>query len=204
MLKPKTSIIKAFTLTELLVSMAVLGLIATLTLPHMFMSADRAKKRAVFKEAYQALQEAVHAAAMDGVADTRGVVDYFNAKKVCKGNSRDLGCTTSTHDSPAILNGTFRPQQWAGHGVVLHNGVSIFGFNAIEPGTPGGISQEDRVVIGLEDFTTQEYFRILISVSDVNGNTIGNWGGIHKVANAIRPGEITCVDQNCFDMFEQN
>ena len=82
----KASVKKAFTLTELLVSMAVLGLIATLTLPHVFMSVDRAKKRAVFKESFQALQGATHQVALEG--GTRSdVIKLLIVKKICPNNA---------------------------------------------------------------------------------------------------------------------
>ena len=191
----KTSVKKAFTLTELLVSMAVLGLIATLTLPHMFMSADRAKKRAVFKEAYQALAQATHAAAMDGVTDSRGIVPYFNAQKVCLNNSVEEGCTTNT-----IFPGQAQQQ-----GVVLHSGVSIFGFNTgKDPGL--SINSDDTVVIGLEDFPKKEYFRINTSVMDKTnvGRVVGAVDGTVKTVIDVRPGEIKCLEQACFDMFKND
>jgi prepilin-type N-terminal cleavage/methylation domain-containing protein len=197
----KASIKKAFTLTELLVSMAVLGLIATLTLPHMFMSADRAKKRAVFKEAYQALAQATHAAMMEGVADSRGIIPYFNAQKVCLNNSLTEGCIKDT---------TFAPGQALQQGVLLHSGVSIVGFNTgKDPGL--SIQSNDTVVIGLENFAKKEYFRVETYVGDLNqpktlsylsgdlssGKTSG------KVVQ-LRPGDIVCADEACLDMFKKD
>jgi prepilin-type N-terminal cleavage/methylation domain-containing protein len=186
----KSDLKKAFTLTELLVSMAVLGLIATLTLPHMFISADRAKKRAVFKEAYQALQEAVHTAAMEGVADSRGIIPYLNAQKVCLTNSLTEGCTTSTMQSGDA-------------GVVLHNGVSIVGFNTgANASTP--IRSDDTVAIGLEDFAKKEYFRINTSLMDQTNEDryVGQNDGTVQTVIDVRPGEIKCLEQACFDMFK--
>ncbi len=184
----KTSVKKAFTLTELLVSMAVLGLIATLTLPHMFISADRAKKRAVFKEAYQALAQATHAAAMDGVTDSAGIIPYFNAQKVCLNNSVEEGC---------VKDPTSFPNQKSQQGVVLPSGVSIVGFIPVE------ISPEQHnAVIGLEDFTEKEYFKVIFNVKDVDVFVESSISGGIIQSNWIRPGEIKCLEQSCFDMFK--
>jgi prepilin-type N-terminal cleavage/methylation domain-containing protein len=195
-LTQKTSVKKAFTLTELLVSMAVLGLIATLTLPHMFMSADRAKKRAVFKEAYQALAQATHAAMMEGVADSRGIIPYFNAQKVCLNNSLTEGCIKD----PLVYLSQARQQ-----GVLLHSGVSIVGFNHGNSGNPG-IRSDDTVVIALEDFPKKEYFRINTSVMDKTnvGRVISASDGTVQTVIDVRPGEIKCLEQACFDMFKND
>ncbi len=192
MFHSKSDLKKAFTLTELLVSMAVLGLIATLTLPHMFMSADRAKKRAVFKEAYQALAQATHAAMMEGVTDSRGIIPYFNAQKVCLTNSLDEGCTSG-----------YIQVQHQDAGVVLHNGVSIVGFNT-GAYSGQGIMPDDTVVIGLEDFSKKEFFRVNTSVNDqlISGRAVAQLDGTVAKTIDIRPGEIKCLEQACFDMFK--
>ena len=190
----KASVKKAFTLTELLVSMAVLGLIATLTLPHMFMSADRAKKRAAFKEAYQALAQATHAAAMDGIVITRDIIPYFNAQKVCMGNSLSEGCSQVDVSKPGQFK--FQAEQ---AGVVLPSGVSIVGFNSVETNTV-----QDTVVIGLEDFTQKEYFRVILSVKDLGGFKESLKSGDLMQSDWLRPGEIKCLDQECLDMFKND
>ena len=189
----KASVKKAFTLTELLVSMAVLGLIATLTLPHMFMSADRAKKRAVFKEAYQALAQATHAAAMDGVAITLDIIPYFNATKVCMGNSLSEGCS-QFYSEPSEFLGQAKQA-----GVVLPSGVSIVGFGKV-----ANNQVQDTVVIGLENFTQKEYFRVITSVKDVGGFKGDAAPGDLLESVWIRPGEIKCLEQKCVDMFKND
>jgi prepilin-type N-terminal cleavage/methylation domain-containing protein len=189
-LTQKSSVKKAFTLTELLVSMAVLGLIATLTLPHMFMSVDRAKKRAAFKEAYQALAQATHAAMMEGVVDTTKIIPYFNAKKVCMVNSRSEGCSQIPDD----VTGHWQAGE---AGVVLPSGVTIFGFNT-------GLSEQDTVVIGLEDFPKQEFFRITLSVKDSGAFKGDAASGDLLESVWVRPGEIKCLEQKCVDMFKKD
>ncbi len=192
----KTSVKKAFTLTELLVSMAILGLIASLTLPHMFMSMDRAKKRAVFKEAYQALQDAVYASTMEGEANASwNIVNRrLNVSKICDTNARTQGCTSHQFGE-------------AGEpGVVLSTGVTVFGLHPV-------VSSGDAFVIGLEDFPQREYFYFIANYSDkpidmrqffdgYGGST--NWIGypVQYVPDpVVRPGQLKCVEQNCLDMF---
>ena len=205
MLTQKTSVKKAFTLTELLVSMAVLGLIATLTLPHMFMSADRAKKRAAFKEAYQALAQATHAAMMEGVADSRGIIPYFNAQKVCLNNSLTEGCIKGAPIYPLVYLSQARQQ-----GVLLHSGVSIVGFNHGNSGVPR-IRSDDTVVIALEDFPKKEYFRVETYVGDLNKSKTLSYlsgdlssGKTSGTVVQLRPGDIVCADEACLDMFKND
>ena len=81
-----------FTLVVLLVSVGILGLIATITLPHLYISQDKIKKKAAFKEAFNALSVATHAASIDGVAVTKYIIPYLNATKVCPDSMLNEGC----------------------------------------------------------------------------------------------------------------
>ena len=192
----KASVKKAFTLTELLVSMAILGLIATLTLPHMFMSVDRAKKRAVFKEAYQALAHATHAAMMDSET-TSQMIRRLNPTKICQTNALSEGCTQ--YSLGVEVN---EP------GVVLSTGVTIFGLASPADDSNG-------IVIGLEDFPKKEYFFIIVNQGETshthpNAALAGSdfWMGYPMVVPpgdvTIRPGEIKCIEQKCLDMFKND
>ena len=194
MLTQKASVKKAFTLTELLVSMAVLGLIATLTLPHMFMSADRAKKRAVFKEAYQALAEAVQSAWLQGESNVE-IMKKLNPKEMCRTSAFTEGCTTLYHFEAGQM------------GVKLATGVSIFGFAPDNFWTTSGA--HDGVMIALEDFPKKEYFYLALNIGETSYDTTG-WGpaiypsGMTPVNTIVRPGEIKCMEQACFDMFKND
>jgi prepilin-type N-terminal cleavage/methylation domain-containing protein len=196
MLIRKASVKKAFTLSELLVSMAVIGLIATLTLPHVFMSVDRAKKRAVFKEAYKALAEATQASMMEGET-TSQMIRRLNPKKICETNAKAQGCTQYT-DGVEVNE----------PGVVLSTGVTIFGLASPADTTNG-------MVIGLEDFPQKEYFFIISNQGDnpfffTNAEVAGSdyWMGYPMVVPpgdfTLDPGEITCIEQKCVDMFKND
>jgi prepilin-type N-terminal cleavage/methylation domain-containing protein len=207
----KASVKKAFTLTELLVSMAILGLIATLTLPHMFMSVDRAKKRAVFKEAYNALALATHKASLEGATTTMDIIPYLNVSKVCMDNATANGCTTHELETEAAVK--------------LSTGATIFNIvnapnhterNGIDGAGPPRIGSDiDGVVIGLEEFVNKEYFKIVISVAEEPFNISQGNGTYAEMRNALntirpgetvrlRPGEILCYDQACIDMFKND
>ncbi len=191
----KASVKKAFTLTELLVSMAVIGLIATLTLPHMFMSVDRAKKRAVFKEAYKALAEAVHTTMLEG-GTSYDVIKKLNPKKICQTNSFKEGCTQYSLGVDV-----------AEPGVLLSTGVSITGLSSITPIFNG-------IMIGLEDFPKKEYFYIMsnygeapFDATDFLSGKDGYTGYPLKLAVSpliVRSGEIKCVEQACLDMLKND
>ena len=190
----KASVKKAFTLTELLVSMAILGLIATLTLPHMFMSVDRAKKRAVFKEAYQAIAEAVHTTFLEG-GNESDVIKKLNPFKVCDTNAFEQGCTENTYSPHSSRVG-----------IVLATGVSVSGFNFNYDQT-GVIANRHGVYIGLEDFPKKEYFRVVINLMETPYDTVNSaadWWAPYQVRvdAVVRPGEIKCVEQACLDMFK--
>jgi prepilin-type N-terminal cleavage/methylation domain-containing protein len=59
--------VKAFTLSELLVSLSVLGLIAALTLPTIFNSVEQSRKKAVLKETVNILENVSYECAMEGM-----------------------------------------------------------------------------------------------------------------------------------------
>ena len=189
-----SSVKKAFTLTELLVSLTVLGLIATLTLPHLFASFDRAKKRAVFKEAYQALAEAVHSSTMEG-GTVFDIIDKLNPKKICRTNALTEGCTQYS-------GGGYEQNE---PGVVLATGATIFGLTS-------SVSSCNGIMIGLEEFPRKEYFYIITNQGEatliptfLNGSSAFTGYPLAPVPNlTVRPGEIKCVEQACLDMLKKD
>ncbi|XVJ52110.1 MAG: type II secretion system protein [Vampirovibrio sp.] len=218
------SIKKGFTLLELLVSLGVLGFIATITLPQIYISQDKIKKKAVFEEAYHAIATATQMASMDGVAITTDIIPYLNATKVCMTDSLAEGCVS------ASVTGTGDIDTFESHeaGVVLSTGVAIFGFNNGTASTelncvdgrrsPGfGRNSCDGFAIGLEGFAKPEYFQLAFGVGDetvninamtaaINGESIfvkDKLAVIRPDENIfLRPGEVLCLDQACLNMLE--
>ena len=65
-----------FTLSELLIALAILGLIATFTIPKVLNSTDTASKQAVFKETLGMLSEIQYEAVQTGQFNN----DFFRSK----------------------------------------------------------------------------------------------------------------------------
>ncbi len=193
MFERNTSTKKAFTLTELLVGLVLLGLIASFAVPYIVISAERIQKRALFKEAYHALAEATHATMLEGGRNWE-IITKLNPQKICMENARTQGCTTSDH---------FESEQ---QGVVLASGVSLFGFG--DEATHGDILA-DGVIMGLEEFPKKEYFYFVVNKSDRSFSTTGFLDGIFssgmtRVDTIVSPGEMKCMEQACLDMLKND
>lgn len=114
-----------FTLAELLISLAILGIIATFTIPKVLNSQADSQRVSVFKECYSVLSEVLYNSRLynaDLSTDT-AVKNYFtssiNAVKLCPNDQLAEGCCTA---SMAYCN--------AGEGaVVMHNGAIIYSIN---------------------------------------------------------------------------
>jgi prepilin-type N-terminal cleavage/methylation domain-containing protein len=64
---------KGFTLSELLISLSVLGLISSLTLPQVFNSVNNSKRKAVFKETLNMLNVMAQDASNNGGQASEGM-----------------------------------------------------------------------------------------------------------------------------------
>jgi prepilin-type N-terminal cleavage/methylation domain-containing protein len=116
----------AFTLSEVLISLSVLGLISALTLPSVFNSVNERRKLAVFKETLNALQTAHTDAIMDGSLTPNSYGTFFtrlNHVKFCQAPGD--GCRGWGNE-------------W-GEGVILQNGAYVWGF------VTDGLGSEDGV-----------------------------------------------------------
>jgi prepilin-type N-terminal cleavage/methylation domain-containing protein len=130
---------KAFTLSELLVSLSVLGLIAAITLPSIFNAVEAQKKNAVFKETYNTMDTLVQQYLMENTpALVSGGIGhpYFpwiaarvNAAQDCSQTGiKAQGCVSSSYivaSQPGVgsdikgvklSNGALLMFPWAGGG----------------------------------------------------------------------------------------
>gem|GEM_PF-2251596 len=106
---------RGFTLSELLVSLAVLGLISALTLPKIFTNVENLKKKAVFKETFMVLQQMYTTNHLKGGMFIRKAqLDTLNATKTCAGlgsfglDPAGNSCrTTNTFENGALDNQGF-------------------------------------------------------------------------------------------------
>jgi prepilin-type N-terminal cleavage/methylation domain-containing protein len=122
---------KGFTLAELLIALAILGEIATFTIPKILSSQQNSQRIAVFKETIGALSEITYYGYLQGDLTTSNVTSYYASKlntvKICSTNSFTQGCWSHP-------GGDTEP------GFVLHNGATLTGFNNTGPGN--GISMD--------------------------------------------------------------
>ena len=134
--------LKGFTLSELLVSLAVLGLIAGLTVPSVINSVSRARNKALQKETVQVIASIIQDGMMNGdftaitnwsIANTTDpIVQYFtrklNASKQCPDGTLAAPCDHNW-DNANHQYETNDSARW-----VLPNGVKIwFGIGILSP-----------------------------------------------------------------------
>lgn len=110
---------RGFTLAELLIALAILGEIATFTIPKILASSQQQQKKAVFKETIATFSELAYMAHLQG--DRTYFINNLNAVKICDTNATAQGCWAHTNNANAD-EGTQR-------GYVLHNGATIAGFD---------------------------------------------------------------------------
>jgi prepilin-type N-terminal cleavage/methylation domain-containing protein len=190
---------RGFSLAEVVISLAVLGLIASLTLPSLFMSMDRIKKRAVFKETYQAFATAFNEMKLSG-EPTATVINKLNPAKICPNNSLTQGCTTFDHPEAR------EP------GVKLATGARIFGINSSFFTNNPSRNDLDWFVIGLEDFGKKEYFYLAMNPGDTTVAVSRSWHASNSpyitpftpIDTVIHPGQTKCTEQACLDMFNND
>ncbi len=113
-----------FTLAELLISLAILGVIATFTIPKILTTQQNGQRIAVFKETYATLSQVVYEGYQKGDVSTSTyathILSNVNALRVCTSNSFTEGCWTQTDSSPFNERGQ--------RGFILPNGATVAGF----------------------------------------------------------------------------
>lgn len=116
---------RGFTLSELLISLAVIGLIAVLTIPTLLRSVSQQQDRARLKETIAATQQVLYQAQRTGrltalpsqsevIALLRSDLNYT---KECSNGTADCTSSTTPHDYPTIRVGA---TSW-----ILASGASI-------------------------------------------------------------------------------
>jgi prepilin-type N-terminal cleavage/methylation domain-containing protein len=123
-----------FTLAELLIALAILGEIATFTLPKIISAQQNAKQLAVIKETVATLSEVLYVGTQFGEIDDSNFDTYMlskvNAVKLCPNNVRDDGCMPQ--DLPYTTFPTYK-------GFILPNGAAVACGRA--PTTPSGAGE---------------------------------------------------------------
>lgn len=110
---------KGFTLAELLICLAILGVIAIFTIPKVLTSVQNNQKATIFKEIIATFSQAAYNA--NTLGDSTYFPTHINALKICTGNSSTQGCFTQAYTGPSAENNQA--------GYILHNGANVAGFD---------------------------------------------------------------------------
>lgn len=128
---------QGFTLAELLICLAIIGEIASFTIPKVLYSAQSAQKQAILKETISNLQAIFTTNWTTGNITPGGslngsyILNGMNAVKVCTGNAQTQGCWTQALDGNTSAEAG-KP------GLVLHNGATIIGLDDVNIAAPYG------------------------------------------------------------------
>jgi prepilin-type N-terminal cleavage/methylation domain-containing protein len=165
---------RGFTLTELLISLSVLGLVSAITLPKVFASVDETQKKAVFKETLNSLQQLFATEAAFGGTSQPSLA------LVQKGlNAKECSARLSV-TRPSGRNTRY--------GCVLQNGAYILDLNGTGTGETITIDWNGNAA---PNTFGQDRMVVLASWSTQNVNTVaGNNASSQTGRVEIRPGEV--------------
>ena len=86
---------KGFTLAELLIALAILGVIPAFTIPKLLMATQSSKYKSLFKDTISAYSQAIYSSIQDGTlfsgSTSSNLANKFNAVKICSAAVAD-GC----------------------------------------------------------------------------------------------------------------
>jgi prepilin-type N-terminal cleavage/methylation domain-containing protein len=195
-----------FTLSELLVSLTVLGLIAGLTVPSIITSVEKSKRQALLKEGFQIISSIVQAGYLNGdfasitswdVVNDKGtgsIVDYFNQKLNaayrCNTNDTTRGCGRNMNT--LVIGGA---RNWSGTTRWNHNAVWIMPSSAMYWINNSGLNNANGVFFNIasDAYATDLYIsgnnpsviHFFCNLSDILNNAYSAYG-----ASNVKPG--TC------------
>ena len=90
------SVLLGFTLSELLIALAILGLIATFTIPKVLTSLGNNSKNSIFKETFSIISQVSYQGALEGVLNGNTFISYtrahLNYERYCHNNASAQGC----------------------------------------------------------------------------------------------------------------
>lgn len=123
-----------FTMAELLVILAILGIISAFTIPKVLSAQHDGKKKAVFRETIAMMAQIGWEGTMSGQLRGDTIAEYclekINAVKACYNDAINKGCWGA---SQPVLGGPFSPAQSA---YVLHNGAQVGGWQNTTANSP--------------------------------------------------------------------
>lgn len=126
-----------FTLAELLISLLIIGVIATFTIPKIITAQQNSKRISIFKETIANAQAIIQQNYTNGNIQIGGtqnasyILNGMNAVQVCSSNAQTQGCWTQA------MNGNLSGESGE-PGLVLHNGATIIGLQDTVMSAPHG------------------------------------------------------------------
>ena len=127
---PHRTVSKAFTLSELAVSMGIIGVISLLTVPGVITFVEEAKAKATLESTLGMVKEVVNNISQNGEYEVAGatanafatvLANKFKTQKKCLTNALTEGCVT------AVMQGA---SSHAEPGLVLENGAVIWALDS--------------------------------------------------------------------------
>lgn len=117
---------RGITLTEMVVAVALIGIITAFTIPKLISSNQDASRKAIMRETVNILESILTEGMIKGTLGDTSSRDFFlsriNAIKICNNISKDEGCwDTATQGSKL-----YEPDEG---GFVLSNGAAVVGFS---------------------------------------------------------------------------
>ena len=125
-----------FTLAEVLITLAIIGVIATITIPALIGNVDSQKNKAAMKVAYSNIAQAIKLLQLDGFifTDNSHFMDALSSKmnysKKCTSSNSLGNCWSSNSDIYAGLDPVS-----IGDSIVLNNGQFIGIAQGVDPST---------------------------------------------------------------------
>jgi prepilin-type N-terminal cleavage/methylation domain-containing protein len=117
-----------FTLAEVLIALALLGVIAAFSIPKILQSSSDNQKGPIFRETLGTLSQIIHEGYLSNAIRATSDYSYFstriNTLKACPGDANAQGCWSNAQQGTALNSESIQA------GFVLPNGVRITGFNA--------------------------------------------------------------------------
>jgi prepilin-type N-terminal cleavage/methylation domain-containing protein len=172
---------QGFTLAELLVSLLILGEIATFTIPKILSSQQNGMKKVILKETVATLEQIKYKEIDIGgstASSTNVFLDNINAVKVCKTNSQTEGCYSyDTYPGALLHNGAVIASfdgwtAWGGPGCEV-DGIIIDWNGNTGPNTVG--DDKLAIIINRSAYTCYDVLPRRISASL-------NWGNLANQA----------------------
>jgi prepilin-type N-terminal cleavage/methylation domain-containing protein len=120
---------KAFTLAEVLITLMIIGVIASVTIPGLINSTNDAEYRVAFKKAYGDLSQGLKRASLDGTIKGRCNGDHICFRNIFLPNLSYIKTCDAPNNANCFASNSLTSGWQNGASVVLSNGISILFYS---------------------------------------------------------------------------